>query len=161
VQLDRTVHQLTTSEYVALEKLEGMFALDPLFATLLVHGDSTQASIVAVAVLDPLQASGLVKKVLGKSVPATDLAGLEEQVVDPRIRKEILKGLTKVAKQNRLNGYVTFSWSHSSTDKHRFEMIKGLHVTVKPFAEHLLTPTLKVKRYVLLPRPSESSRLIV
>jgi len=97
---------LTISEYVALEKLEGMFALDPLFATLLVHGDSTQPSIVAVAVLDPLQASGLVKKVSGKSVPATDLAALETAVVDPRIRKEILKGLTQVAKKNRLNGSV-------------------------------------------------------
>lgn len=83
-----------------------MFALDPLFATLLVHGDSTQPSIVAVAVLDPLQASGFVKKVTGKSAPATDLAALEEQVKDPRVRKEILKGLTKVAKQNRLNGSV-------------------------------------------------------
>jgi long-chain acyl-CoA synthetase len=83
-----------------------MFALDPLFATLLVHGDSTQPSIVAVAVLDPLQASPFVKKVLGTAAPPTDLAGLEEQVKDPRVRKEILKGLTKVAKQNRLNGWV-------------------------------------------------------
>lgn len=30
-------------------------------------------------------------------------------------------------------------------------MIKGIHVTVQPFADHLLTPTLKVKRYVPLP----------
>jgi long-chain acyl-CoA synthetase len=96
--------QLTFSEYVALEKLEGMFALDPLFATLLVHGDSTQPSIVAVAVLDPVQASAFIKKVNGKSVPPTDMAGLEEQVRDPRIKKEILKGLTIVAKKNRLNG---------------------------------------------------------
>jgi hypothetical protein len=29
-------------------------------------------------------------------------------------------------------------------------MIKGLHVTMQPFAEHLLTPTLKVKRYVVV-----------
>jgi len=83
-----------------------MFALDPLFATLLVHGDSTQPSIVAVAVLDPVQASAFVKKVTGKSASPTDMAGLEEQVRDPRIKKEILKGLTKVAKQNRLNGSV-------------------------------------------------------
>jgi len=83
-----------------------MFALDPLFATLLVHGDSTQPSIVAVAVLDPVQASALVKKVTGKSAPPTDMAGLEEQVRDPRIKMEILKGLTAVAKKNRLNGSV-------------------------------------------------------
>jgi long-chain acyl-CoA synthetase len=124
-----------------------MFALDPLFATLLVHGDSTQPSIVAVAVLDPVQASAFIKKVNGKSVSPSDMAGLEEQVRDPRIKKEILKGLTIVAKKNRLNGLVRYC----RTDPEliiRFEMIKGLHVTVKPFAEHLLTPTLKVKRYV-------------
>lgn len=28
----------------------------------------------------------------------------------------------------------------------RFEMIKGLHLTVQPFSEVVLTPTLKVKR---------------
>jgi long-chain acyl-CoA synthetase len=95
---------LNRSEYVALEKLEGMFALDPLFATLLVHGDSTRSSIVAVGVLDPAHASGLVKKVLGKNVSPTDVQALEESVADQRIRKEVLKGLTKVAKQNKLNG---------------------------------------------------------
>jgi long-chain acyl-CoA synthetase len=121
-----------------------MFALDPTFATLLVHGDSTRSSIVAVAVLDPGHASGLVKKTLGKSVSPTDVQTLEGLVSDPRVRKEVLKSLTKVAKQNRLNG-----WVHIITSElmHlRFEMIKGLHVTMQPFAEHLLTPTLKVKR---------------
>jgi long-chain acyl-CoA synthetase len=93
-----------------------MFALDPLFATLLVHGDSTQPSIVAVAVLDPVQASAFVKKVTGKSAPPTDMAGLEEQVKDPRIRKEILKGLTKVAKHNRLNGLVLYFLPNPGAD---------------------------------------------
>jgi len=83
-----------------------MFALDPLFATLLVHGDSTRSSIVAVAVLDPGHASGLVKKTLGKSVSPTDIQTLDGLVSDPRVRKEVLKSLTKVAKQNRLNGQV-------------------------------------------------------
>jgi hypothetical protein len=30
----------------------------------------------------------------------------------------------------------------------RFEMVKGVHLTIQPFAEEVLTPTLKVKRYV-------------
>lgn len=119
------------SEYVALEKLEGMYALNPLFATLLVHGDSTQSSIVAVAVLDPLHAVSLVKHALGKSVSPTDIEALETLIAEPKVRKEVLKGFAKVSKQNRLNG---------------FEMIKGVHLTMQPFAENLLTPTLKVKR---------------
>lgn len=108
-----------------------MYALNPLFATLLVHGDSTRSSIVAVAVLDPQHASNLVKHVLGKSVSPSDLQALENLVADPKVRKEVLKGFTKVARQNRLNG---------------FEMIKGVHLTMQPFADNLLTPTLKVKR---------------
>lgn len=31
----------------------------------------------------------------------------------------------------------------------RFERIKGVHLTLKPFSDDILTPTLKVKRYVL------------
>jgi long-chain acyl-CoA synthetase len=89
-----------------------MFALDPLFATLLVHGDSTRSSIVAVGVLDPAHASGLVKKVLGKTVSPTDIGTLDRLVADQRVRKEVLKGLTKVAKQNKLNGYVVSPVSH-------------------------------------------------
>ena len=30
----------------------------------------------------------------------------------------------------------------------RFERIKGVHLTLTPFADDILTPTLKVKRYV-------------
>lgn len=32
------------------------------------------------------------------------------------------------------------------TDLDSFETIKGVHLTIKPFAEEVLTPTLKVKR---------------
>lgn len=108
-----------------------MYALNPLFATLLVHGDSTRASIVAVAVLDPVNAASLVKQTLGKSVSPTDMPALEAAIADPRIKQEVLKGFAKVSRQNKLNG---------------FEMIKGVHLTMQPFADNLLTPTLKVKR---------------
>lgn len=91
-------------EYVALEKLEGMYALNPLFATLLVHGDSTRSSIVAVGVLDPVNTASLVKHVLGKSVSPTDVQAMESLITDVRVRKEVLKGFAKVARQNRLNG---------------------------------------------------------
>ena len=91
-------------EYVALEKLEGMYALNPLFATLLVHGDSTRSSIVAVAVLDPVNTAGLIKHVLGKSVSPTDVQAMESLITDVRVRKEVLKGFAKVARQQRLNG---------------------------------------------------------
>lgn len=92
------------SEYVALEKLEGMYALDPLFATLLVHGDSTRSSLVALGVLDPIQAAALVTSILGKGVSASDLKGLEQAVQDKRVRKAVVKNLAKTARKHKLNG---------------------------------------------------------
>ena len=87
-----------------MEKLEGLYALDPLFATLLVHGDSTRSSIIAIAVLDPVQAVGLVHHVLGRSISANDLAGLEKAVQDKKVRKAVLSSFAKVARQHKLNG---------------------------------------------------------
>jgi long-chain acyl-CoA synthetase len=92
------------SEYVALEKLEGMYALDPLFASLLVHGDSTRSCLVAIGVLDPEKAVALVERATGKKVTAADLGLLEKAVQDKKVRQAVLKGLAKVAKQQKLNG---------------------------------------------------------
>lgn len=81
-----------------------MYALDPLFATLMVHGDSTRSSIIALAVLDPAHAASLVQSVTGESVRAGDLAALESAIKDKRVRKEVVRGLAKVGKKNKLNG---------------------------------------------------------
>ncbi|TYJ55710.1 hypothetical protein B9479_003617 [Cryptococcus floricola] len=120
-------------EYVALEKLEGLYASNPLFASLLVHGDSTRSHLIALAVLDPEQASKLVWKVLEKGVRAEDVKQLEMAVKEKEVRKVVLRQLAKVAAKNGLNG---------------FEMIKGLHLTVRPFPDEILTPTFKVKRNI-------------
>jgi long-chain acyl-CoA synthetase len=98
-------------EYVALEKLEGMYALDPLFATLLVHGDSMRSHLIAYGVLDPLHAAGLVSSVIGKNIPASDLAALEAAIQDKRVRHAVVKSLARVAVKNKLNGCVLYSRS--------------------------------------------------
>lgn len=89
---------------MALEKLEGLYALDPLFASFLVHGDSTRSSLIAIAILDPQQTSNLVSKVLNKNVPSDDLPGLEEAAKSKEVRKAVFKILGKTARQNKLNG---------------------------------------------------------
>jgi len=129
----KNVVKLSQGEYVALEKLEGLYALDPIFAQLLVHGDSTRASLVAVGVLDPERAAGLVASVLGKKITAGDLTSLETAVQDKKVRQAVLSAMGKTSRKYKMNG---------------FEMIKGVHLTIKPFAEEVLTPTLKVKRAV-------------
>lgn len=129
----KNVVKLSQGEYVALEKLEGLYALDPLFASFLVHGDSTRSSLIAIAILDPQQTSNLVSKVLGKNVPSEDLRGLEEAARSKEVRKAVFKILGKTARQNKLNG---------------FEMIKGVHLTLTPFPEDIVTPTFKIKRNI-------------
>ncbi|WWC88193.1 uncharacterized protein L201_003098 [Kwoniella dendrophila CBS 6074] len=129
----KNVVKLSQGEYVALEKLESLYALDPLFSSLLVHGDSTRSNLVAIAVLDPIQIAPLIHNLLGKSLKPEDLNALEEAIKDKRIRKAILKRLARKAKENKLNG---------------FEMIKGIHLTLEPFGEDIMTPTFKIKRNI-------------
>ncbi|RXK42618.1 long-chain acyl-CoA synthetase [Tremella mesenterica] len=129
----KNVVKLSQGEYVALEKLEGIYALNPLFATLLVHGDSTRSCIVAIAVLDPAQAANLAHHVLGQTFHPEDVKTLERVVQDKKVKRAVLEGLVKIAKSHRLNG---------------FETIKGVHLTLTPFPDDLITPTLKVKRSV-------------
>lgn len=129
----KNVVKLSQGEYVALEKVEGVYALNPIYATLVVHGDSLRSSLVAIAVLEPALASKLVSDVLGEKIDPTDVDALDRAVKDKKVRAKLVEGFARVAKQNKLNG---------------FEFIKGVFPTVQPFPEHLLTPTQKVKRNV-------------
>ncbi|TYJ55760.1 hypothetical protein B9479_003537 [Cryptococcus floricola] len=135
----KNVVKLSQGEYVALEKLEGLYALDPLFASFLVHGDSTRSHLIALAVLEPDQAAGLISKVKGANVKAGDLEGLEKAVNDKEIRKAVLRNLGKTARKYKLNG---------------FETIKGIYLTVQPFSEDIMTPTFKIKRNIAAKRYS-------
>lgn len=127
----KNVIKLSQGEYVALEKVEGIYSLFPLFASVLVHGDSLQSHIVLIAVVDPVQAAALVNKILGTHIPPTNIEKLRESVKDPKVRDRVLKDVRALAKKNGLNG---------------FETIKGIHLEIDPFPEAILTPTLKVKR---------------
>lgn len=81
-----------------------MYALDPLFASLLVHADSTRSSIVALGVLDPERAVALVSRVLGKEIKAGDIEALEQAIQDKAVRKAVVQSLAKVGRKNKLNG---------------------------------------------------------
>lgn len=133
----KNVVKLAQGEYVALEKIEGVYALNPLFATLLVHADSLRSSLVAVAVLEPALAAKLVQDVLGQTIDPANTEALNKAVLDPKIRAYLVAGLAKVAKKNKLNGY---------------ENIRGIYPRITPFEDDLLTPTQKIKRNVAAKR---------
>lgn len=127
----KNVMKLSQGEYVALEKIEGVYSLYPLFSAILVHGDSLRAHIILIGICDPMQASALVKRVLGKDVAPTDIQGLKAILNDNKVRREVLGDMKRLAKKAGLNS---------------FEQVKGLHLEVDPFPEEVLTPTFKVKR---------------
>lgn len=81
-----------------------MYALDPIFASLLVHGDSTRSSLVAIGVLDPERAAGLAASVLGRKITPGDLTALEAAVQDKKMRDAVLAALGKTSKKFKMNG---------------------------------------------------------
>lgn len=113
-------------EYIAPEKIEGVYQKHELVAQAYVYGDSMQASLVGVIVPDKESfPAWLAKNHEGVSV--TDAVANED------VKKDLLKALNAYGKQNDLKG---------------FEQIRAIYLTMDEFTidNDLLTPTFKLKR---------------
>lgn len=100
----KNVIKLSQGEYVALEKVEGIYSLHPLFSTVLVHGDSLRSHIVLIGVVDPVQGAGFVNKTLGLNLQPTNAAELRKAIEDPKVRARALQELRALAKKQGLTG---------------------------------------------------------
>lgn len=125
--------KLAQGEYVAIENVEQTLSSNKYTAQTWLYGDSFQAHLVAVAVVDPDTFAPLVSNVTGKSVAPSDLAGLEQACKDEKVVRAVLDEYTAIARQRRLAGY---------------EFIKNVKLRVEPFTVEngLITPTFKMKR---------------
>ncbi|KAH9464397.1 hypothetical protein Pst134EB_003924 [Puccinia striiformis f. sp. tritici] len=121
--------KLAQGEYVALEKVEGAYAVNPLIAQIYLHGDSLKSYLVAVIVPDPVTFQEFANKVVGQKISP------EEACLSAQVRKAVLKDMDKTANNAKLLG---------------FERIKNIYLTMEAFSveNELLTPTLKLKRPV-------------
>ncbi|OAV97152.1 hypothetical protein PTTG_02762 [Puccinia triticina 1-1 BBBD Race 1] len=121
--------KLAQGEYVALEKVEGAYSVNPLIAQIYLHGDSLKSYLVAVIVPDPVAFQEFANKTVGKPVALDDACQL------PAVRAAVLKDMEKTAGSAKLLG---------------FERIKNIFLTMEPFSieNELLTPTFKLKRPV-------------
>lgn len=124
--------KLSQGEYVALEKVEGVYSLNNLIAQIFVHGDSLESHLIAIIVPDPVTFGPFASKVLGK--PMTDPNEMKLACEDKKVLDRVLKELDQSVSQKLMG----------------FEKVKQIYLTLEPFtAENdLLTPTMKLKRNV-------------
>lgn len=125
--------KLAQGEYIAIEKVESIFASLPIMQQVMLYGDSLQPYLVAVAVPQPDMFASFVRTVTGRSVSQDDTAALEEACRDPKVVEAALREFIKLGKNQKLGS---------------LEQIRALKLRMEPFSTEngLMTPTMKVKR---------------
>jgi long-chain acyl-CoA synthetase len=125
--------KLAQGEYVALERIENILSAAPIIAQVFVYGHSLQSYLLAVVIPDPINLARIASRILGKEIPSTDIAALDDAVKDERVIKAILNILTEESAKSGLKGY---------------EYVRRIHVSNEPFSMEngTLTPTFKIKR---------------
>ena len=125
--------KLAQGEYVSPERIENYLLASTLFTQLFVHGNSEESYLIAVGGVNPDEFAPFASRILGRTIAATDIAGVKAACEEPKVRSEVLKICDRNADKAKLAG---------------FERVKRIFLTVEPFNfdNDLVTPTLKVKR---------------
>jgi long-chain acyl-CoA synthetase len=125
----KNVLKLAQGEYISPERIENVYLGNlPYLGQAYVHGDSSQASLVAIFGIQPDLFAPFLGKVLGKPVAATDIEALKAAALEPKVKAAVLKDLTKTGKKAKFNSY---------------ENVKAIRLMLEPFTieNELLTPT--------------------
>lgn len=125
----KNVLKLAQGEYISPERIENVYlANTSVIAQAYVHGDSTQAFLVAVFGVDPVAFAPFASNVLKKTIKAEDTEAIKAATRDLRVRKALVKELDKIGKKNKFNAW---------------ERVRNVHLEIEPFSieNELLTPT--------------------
>ena len=125
----KNVLKLAHGEYISPERIENVYLGNlPWLAQGYVHGDSTQSNLVAIFGFQADIFAGFLSKLLGKQIDPTDVKGMDAAAQDPKVRKAVLKELSRVGKKAKFNSY---------------ENVKAVRLMAEPFSieNELLTPT--------------------
>jgi long-chain acyl-CoA synthetase len=124
----KNIFKLSQGEYVAPEKVEGIYLKSAFVGEVFVHGDSLQSYVIGFVVPDP----DIVAKWAAQQGLTGEDASMAKLCAGDELKKVIMADMAEYAKANKL---------------FRFEQIQKLHLHPKPFAENdLITPTFKLKR---------------
>jgi long-chain acyl-CoA synthetase len=125
----KNIFKLQQGEYVAPEKIEGIYIKSPLVAQAYVHGDSLQSFLVAIIVPD----ADIVRKWAAENGVEATLEELCDVKTHPELAQAIAKDLEELGTRYKLFG---------------FERVRKLRLHAEQFtAENdLATPTFKLKR---------------
>nr|XP_002129741.1 long-chain-fatty-acid--CoA ligase 1-like [Ciona intestinalis] len=128
----KNIFKLAQGEYIAPEKIEGIFTQSPAIAQVFMHGESLKASLVAVVIPD---SESFVTWCNGKGVSG----GYEELCNNTDVKKLVLEDMCALGRKRGLKS---------------FELPKKIHLSPELFSveNELLTPTFKSRRPQLLHR---------
>lgn len=123
----KNIFKLAQGEYVAPEKIEGMYQLAPLVGQIFVTGKSTESCLVAMVVADEDQTKLWAQK---NKKSGTTVAELKD---DPDLHRDIFQQMEESGKQQGLKG---------------FEKVKAIRLCGELFSVEngVLTPTFKIRR---------------
>ena len=127
IDRSKNIFKLSQGEYIAPEKIEGIFGLSPYIAQCLVYGNSFKNSCVAIVVPD----EPVIKKWANENGVTGEFADL---IKNKELIKAINADMLKLATENKLSS---------------LEKPKKMHLSAELFSveNDCLTPTFKLKRH--------------
>ena len=96
--------KLSQGEYVALEKIEGVYSTNGLVAQVYVHGESIRDHLVGIVVPDPIQFAALASRVTGSQITSENTTALAQASKNPRVVQAIFDALSIEADKAALKG---------------------------------------------------------